>query len=397
MNVYIVAASDAEQDEKRKLRWGDYWFKDSLAKALTALGHTVSANPAECDVLINCHGSGIENLPVHTWNVLWVIGHPDRVTASECQQYDAVYSESDKFAVHLRRQGIDCGWLPGASDFVPVDLPKTLGKVFVGNNRPGRAGAPLRDCIAELAGDYAGLAVWGEGWDKLPPGVWQGPDMPHENLNALYAQAGELLNDTHPDMEHWGMHNPRHYDILATRGERVPTFAECAARIMAGVPAERAMYDLGCGKQARRGMIGVDKAGEEPVVCWDLEKGFCGEAYTQPLIDGRTWFVPGVSVIVADNVFEHIHNLIPLMNDCHDALTATGRMHITVPNAGKSLEAAWSDPTHVRPFFMSSWDYFNGEHPRWREYGQSYGIKPWRVVYARERDGRFIDVMLRPA
>ena len=384
MNVYIVAASDAEQDEKRKLRWGDYWFKDSLAKALVALGHTVSADPGECDVLINCHGSGIENLPVHTWNVLWVIGHPDRVTANECMQYDAVYSESDRFAVHLRRRSIDCGWLPGASDFVPMDLPKALGRVFVGNNRQGRTGGALRDCIAELNGDYTGLAVWGEGWDKLPAGVWQGPDMPHESLNSLYAQAGELLNDTHADMEHWGMHNPRYYDILATRGERVPTFAECAGRIMAGVPAERTMLDLGCGSKVRRGFIGVDKAGGKDVMQADLD-------------EGGLPFGPGISVIAADNLLEHIHNFIPLMNDCHDALLPAGRMHITVPNAAKSLDAAFSDPTHVRAFTPATFDYFNGEHARWAEYGKSYGILPWRVLYARERDGRFIDVMLRPA
>ncbi len=384
MNVYIVAASDAEQDEKRKLRWGDYWFKDSLAKALVALGHTVSGDPGECDVLINCHGSGIENLPVHTFNVLWVIGHPDRVTVNECLQYDAVYSESDKFAVHLRKRGIDCGWMPGASDFVPMDLPKALGRVFVGNNRQGRTGGALRDCIAELNGDYTGLAVWGEGWESLPKGVWQGPDMPHDHLNNLYAQSAELLNDVHPDMEYWGMHNPRHYDILATRGERVPTFAECAARIMAGVPAERTMLDLGCGSKVRRGFIGVDKAGGEGVMQADLD-------------EGGLPFGPGVSVIAADNLLEHIGNLIPLMNDCHDALLPSGRMHITVPNAAKSLDAAFSDPTHVRAFTPQTWDYFNGEHPRWQEYGQSYGILPWRVLYARERDGRFIDVMLRPA
>ncbi|MCK9357627.1 MAG: hypothetical protein M0R22_10885, partial [Dehalococcoidia bacterium] len=152
MNIYIVAASDGEKDEKRKLRWGDYWFKDSLSKALTALGHTVSVDPGECDVLINCHGSGVENLPVHTFNVLWVIGHPDRITVNECLRYDAVYSESDKFAVYLRKRGIDCGWMPGATDFVAMDLPKAFGKVFVGNNRQGRGGTPMRDCIAELNG-----------------------------------------------------------------------------------------------------------------------------------------------------------------------------------------------------------------------------------------------------
>jgi SAM-dependent methyltransferase len=384
LNIYIVAASDAEKDEKRRLRWGDYWFKDSLSKALVAQGHTVSADPGECDVLINCHGSGIENLPVHTYNVLWVIGHPDRVTANECAQYDAVYSESDKFAVYLRKRGIDCGWMPGASDFVALDLPKALGRVFVGNNRQGRSGGALRDCIADLNGDYTGLAVWGEGWESLPKEtVWKGLEFPHDQLNSLYAQSVELLNDVHPDMEHWGMHNPRHYDILATRGEPVPTFAECAARIMAGVPEKRIMFDLGCGAKVRRGMVGIDKCAAPGVEEYDLEAGIA--------LDGT------VDVFVADNLFEHIHNFLPLMNGCLRSLKRTGRLHITVPNVAKSIDAAFSDPTHVRQFTPQTFDYFNGEHARWAEYGKSYGILPWRVLYARERDGRFIDVMLRPA
>ena len=378
MNIYIVAASDAEQDEKRKLRWGDYWFKDSLAKALTAQGHTVSANPGECDVLINCHGSGIENLPVHTWNVLWVIGHPDRVTANECAQYDAVYAESEEYTAHLREQGVECAWLPGATDFVAMGSGDVPQSVFVGNWRPGRE---------KMQGKYP-LRIWGEGWTgHLPEGATlEGNEYPHDKLASLYGDSADLPNDTHADMAKWGMHNPRYYDILATRGEPAPTFAECAARIMAGVPEKRVMYDLGCGKQARRGMVGVDKAGGEGVIQADLENGL-GFGY-------------GTSVIVADNVLEHIHNFIPLMNDCHEALRqlpSAGRLHITVPNAAKSLDAAFSDPTHVRQFTPATFDYFNGEHTRWKEYGQTYGIKPWRVLYARERDGRFIDVMMRPA
>jgi hypothetical protein len=100
-------------------------------------------------------------------------------------------------------------------------------------------------------------------------------------------------------------------------------------------------------------------------------------------------------VIVADNLLEHIDNLIPLMNDCHGALTEHGRMHIVVPNA-KDPVAAFADPTHRRAFVSDTFTYFDVAHPRWAEYGKGYGILPWRVVYVRE-DGRFLRAMLRPA
>ena len=63
MNVYIAALSDNETDDVRRLRWGDYWFKDSLAKSLTKLGHTVVEETANADVLINVHGGRVGALP----------------------------------------------------------------------------------------------------------------------------------------------------------------------------------------------------------------------------------------------------------------------------------------------------------------------------------------------
>jgi hypothetical protein len=168
---------------------------------------------------------------------------------------------------------------------------------------------------------------------------------------------------------------------------------------MADVPAERVMLDLGCGAKPRRGMRGIDLGDmglglpmHENVTEWDLEGGLpMAFSYEQ--------------VIVADNLLEHIDNLIPLMNDCHDALLPlriigrpdldhAGRMHIVVPNAVDPNDA-WADPTHRRAFVPGTWDYFNGEHVRWQMYGKGYGIKPWRIVFCRV-DGRFIRVMMRP-
>lgn len=362
-----------EQDAERKLRWGDYWFKDSLGKALEAQGHTVVGDVVNADVLINLHGGRVSQLPEWTWNVLWIIGHPDAVTAQECDEYDAVYSESDKFAEHVREWGIACKHLPGASDFEPLELPRAHDAVFVGNWRPGRP--------PPWPGEMP-LEMWGEGWtpDHLPKGaIWCGVEYPHEKLAELYASSAHALNDTYPDMERWGFRNPRYYDIAAVRGEQVPTFADCAAAIMAGVPEHRMMLDLGGAPRPRRGMVGVDLQGGPDIVVHNLEDGLP---------------IHGADVIVADNLLEHIENLIPLMNDCHEALLPAGRMHVVVPNA-QNPDDAWADPTHKRAFVPGTFAYFDGRQPRWQQYGYGYGILPWRIV-SLTQDGRFIRVTMRP-
>ena len=383
MHIYIVAASDAEQDAERRKRWGDYWFKDSLGYALEGLGHTVTDDLAQAQVLINCHGASLARLPEWTFNVLWVIGHPDAVTPAECHEYDAVFVESAQFTEHLREQGVTCEHLPGASDFVPMDLPKTHDTIFVGNVRgAGHPGRHSRECIDALNGNYDGLEVWGEGWDWLPEGVWQGEYYPHEQLNELYCSSQTILNDTHTDMQRWGMQNPREYDLRAITGESVPTFVDCAERIVeVARPLEG--LDIGCGARKRPRLTGVDLTPSPGVLTYNLKKGLPPK------------FREGLDVIVADNILEHINNLIGLMNSCRKALLPDGRMHIRVPSATTS--AAFQDPTHVRYFVPETFDYFNVAHLRWREYGRTYGIKPWRVVYNRMADNRFIDVLMRPA
>jgi len=375
VRVYVVAASDAEQDEERRLRWGDYWFKKSLAIALKDLGHEIVTDVAQAQAIINCHGMSIERLPEWTYNVLWIIGHPDAVTVDECNQYDAVFAESQKLTAHLREQSVDAQWLPGASDFVPMDVPKTHKRVFVGNAR-GKS----RPCIDALNGNYNGLEVWGEGWDWLPKGVRQGLYYPHDKLNELYAASEEVLNDVHEDMRRWEMHNPRYYDILAVAGRCVPTFRDCAERIMRGAYVLKGL-DLGCGTRRRPGLTGVDLAGSDDIVEHDLETGLPSDLGPQ-------------DVIVADNILEHINNLIPLLNDFHYVLMPDGRMHVRVPSA--TTVAAFQDPTHVRYFVPETFDYFDIGHNRWQEYGRAYGLKPWRIV-RRTMDGVMIDVLMRPA
>lgn len=132
--------------------------------------------------------------------------------------------------------------------------------------------------------------------------------------------------------------------------------------------------DLGCGPGKKKGYIGLDihdysdlyPKGE--FIQWDLEKGalpFCTNS---------------VKRINATSVLEHIHNLIPLMNDCWRVLKPGGEIYILVPKAGS--EGSFRDPTHCRFFMNKTFDYFTKGTRQ-----ENYDIKPWKIVMNRPHKG----------
>lgn len=65
--------------------------------------------------------------------------------------------------------------------------------------------------------------------------------------------------------------------------------------------------------------------------------------------------------IIADNVMEHVPDLITTMTNCIDLLRIGGELVIQVPY--DLSHGAWQDPTHVRAFNENSWGYFT--HSAW--------------------------------
>jgi SAM-dependent methyltransferase len=160
------------------------------------------------------------------------------------------------------------------------------------------------------------------------------------------------------------------------------TYSRLAHDLTAGIEAQL-RFDLGCGNHKRDGFVGVDRVRLDGVdVVWDVRQGLPSNDDT-------------VDYIVADNLLEHIGpEFIDVMNDLHRVLKPGGRLTAIVPGV-HAPAAAYADPTHVRYFVPETWDYFDGEHARWRDYGQSYGIRPWRVLRREVRD-RFIETVMQP-
>jgi len=131
--------------------------------------------------------------------------------------------------------------------------------------------------------------------------------------------------------------------------------------------------NLGCGKFKRRGFVNVDSSKEvKPDVLADVT------------ITPWKWAKESeADLIFSDNLFEHIepYTLIRVIRECHRVLKPGGLLQVIVPVITlNSLDAVFSDPTHVNYFTIATFDYYDHRHIRWKNYGRSYGIPKFERV-----------------
>lgn len=95
-----------------------------------------------------------------------------------------------------------------------------------------------------------------------------------------------------------------------------------------------------------------------------------------------------IDEINASHILEHIHNIIPLMNECYRILKKGGKMFIEVPQG----DGIWADPTHVRAFNLMSFRYYCDY------YNEIYGITcKFRILsgeFIPNKDGGVLKVVL---
>jgi SAM-dependent methyltransferase len=118
--------------------------------------------------------------------------------------------------------------------------------------------------------------------------------------------------------------------------------------------------NLGSGKDWRKDCINADIQPEKkPDWVLDITNVPWGDTIVTRL--GMFQVEKGMfSKIIANDVLEHIPNLVAAMTSCKDLLEKGGEMHIHVPY-DLSL-GAWQDPTHVRAFNENSFLYYTDWH-----------------------------------
>jgi len=122
---------------------------------------------------------------------------------------------------------------------------------------------------------------------------------------------------------------------------------------------------LGCGRTLLEGWVNVDCVPAEGVTVCDLND--CRRT-PLPFADDS------VDEIFASHLIEHITDTLPLMQELHRVAKNGSHAIFRLPYG--SSDEAWEDPTHVRPYFIQSFQYFS-QPAYWRA---DYGYRgDWRI------------------
>ena len=263
-----IAAPSSEQGD----RWGDVHFAADLAAALRRLGQHVGVDrrPAHerstaglDDVVLNLRGLATPHLHPEQVNVVWVISHPDQVSAEELRRYDLRFAASTSWSATMTaRSGVAVEALLQATDparFHPGLAEPGSGPavLFVGNSR-----GVLRPIVRDAVAAGADLAVYGTRWsDFIDPAFVRGPYLPNETVGAAYRGAGVVLNDHWPDMAAQGFVSNRVFDVVASGGRVISDPVEGLAELFGGAVVQyRTPADLARWTGPDRDLVFADPA-----------------------------------------------------------------------------------------------------------------------------------------
>lgn len=221
-------------------RWGDLAFARALQAGFERHGWHATVHAGDgwddeasrvAEVALHLFGVRVPPVRPGQTSLLWVISHPDRLTAHLCDTYDLVFVASEPFrdllADRIRTPVLALLQATDPGRFHPEPGGPQHEVLFVGNSR--RVRRPILDAVGATGHD---LAVYGSNWTEalLDPRYVRGTWIPNDELHRYYAAADIVLSDHWPDMRDEGFISNRVYDALASGAfvlsDRVPGLDE---------------------------------------------------------------------------------------------------------------------------------------------------------------------------
>jgi hypothetical protein len=120
------------------------------------------------------------------------------------------------------------------------------------------------------------------------------------------------------------------------------------------------VMNLGSGKDYKLGWLNVDVlARAQPDLVIDLGRPVSLPLQARTLSGGQVRLeANSLDGIYANNVLEHVPDLICLMTNLLALLKVEGELEVEVPY--EKAASAWQDPTHLRAMNRNSWQYYTG-------------------------------------
>ena len=214
---------------ENKYEWGDYYYARCLAKNFVKLGFDTRIDFLESwythddGFCINIVLRGLSKFECrksfNSFNLLWIISHPDLVDTNELNEYDCVLIASETLVqkylgdpmVH-----VPCIFLPQCTDpdiFCPASESANYSSknLFVGNSR-GVMRTSVKTCIE--SGQE--IEVIGNGWSGFVKAEYiRSSAVPNIVLPFLYSNAETVLNDHWNDMRNNGIISNRIFDVIS--------------------------------------------------------------------------------------------------------------------------------------------------------------------------------------
>jgi spore maturation protein CgeB len=185
-----------------------------------------------CDVHVVVRGlQPVRRTPGQA-HVLWVISHPESITAQECDDADLVLVASHRFADELRartRTPVEVMLQATDTDRFrprPVDPQHAHDVAVVAKSRD-----VFRPAVAAAVAGGLRPAIYGSGWEPFVDRELLVRDyVANDELPIVYSSVGVLLNDQWETMQTWGFVSNRVFDALACEtpviSEDLPEIAE---------------------------------------------------------------------------------------------------------------------------------------------------------------------------
>lgn len=214
--------------------WGDTHFIESFAQSLRSEGQEVvtfrrgahsSPSTKLDDVNLVIRGLFPSSPNPGKVNILWIISHPDKITAGELAAFDIVYAASNSWARWATEQyGVNVRPLLQATDSTRFNCvrgpqPPAADVVFVGGHYKKRD----RKVVIDALEADVDLRVYGPNWNGIvPEQKIGGLYVPNDQLADVYRDARFVLADHWELMASEGFIQNRIFDAVAS-GCRVIT------------------------------------------------------------------------------------------------------------------------------------------------------------------------------